>query len=69
MTRKRERDVVAEAQRLNEQSSYTRSWQVSPLGGPHGLRLRGAARSLPRLLLAVVVVVIALSVALAILHR
>jgi hypothetical protein len=51
MTRKRERDFVADVQDWSEQSSSTRSWTPSPAGGSHPLRLRGAARSLPRLAL------------------
>jgi hypothetical protein len=47
--RKRKRDMVAETKRFNEQSTYTRSWQVSPVGGTNRLKLRGSARSLLRL--------------------
>jgi len=51
MPRRRKRDVVAEARRFNAQSSYTRSWQVSPVGETNRLRLRGASSVLLRIVL------------------
>jgi len=66
MTRKRERDFVADVQGWAEQSSSTRSWTPSPAGGSHPLRLRGAARSLPRLALYALLAGVALTAAVAI---
>jgi hypothetical protein len=60
--KKRKRDMVAETKRFNEQSSYTRSWQVSPVGGTNRLRLRGSARSLLPLGLWILGLVVGLAV-------
>jgi hypothetical protein len=66
MARKRKRDFVADVQEWSEQSGYTRSWSPSPAAGGHPLRLRGAARSLPRLALYVLLAGVVLTAVVAI---
>jgi hypothetical protein len=69
MTRRQKRDFIADAQRFSSQSSFTRSWQISPFRGPNGLRFRGSARSFIRLLAGAIVLVFIVAVVLTFLAR